>query len=149
MGQARVAAHNMICAPSQRRPHLAIPAFWSSQFGVNIKSVGVPSASDEIVITQGSLRSARFVAVYGREGRVVAAVAFNQGRFIDFYERLIAQAAPFPPEIAVADRPAPNAPVRVTFPSPPRVTEATAILTGYDPNERRVEWIPRRAVGRT
>ena len=51
--QASVAAHNMICAPADRRPHLAVPAFWSSQFGVNIKSVGVPSAADEVVITQG------------------------------------------------------------------------------------------------
>lgn len=143
--QATVAAHNMICPPSRRRPHLAIPAFWSSQFGVNIKSVGVPSAADEAVITQGSLAEGRFVAVYGKEGRVVAAVAFNQGRSMEFYERLIAQAAPFPPDLTVSHRDAPSAPVPVTFPGPPGYTqEATAILTGYDPNEQRVEWVPRR-----
>jgi NADPH-dependent 2,4-dienoyl-CoA reductase/sulfur reductase-like enzyme len=145
--QASAAAHNMICAPPQRRPHLAIPAFWSSQFGVNIKSVGVPSAADEVVVTQGSLAEARFVAVYGKEGRVVAAVAFNQGKSIEFYERLIAQAAPFPPDLAIADRSAPSAPVPITFRGPRGFTEeATAILTGYDPNEQRVEWVPRRRV---
>jgi NADPH-dependent 2,4-dienoyl-CoA reductase/sulfur reductase-like enzyme len=147
--QAAVAAHNMICAPSQRRPHLAIPAFWSSQFGVNIKSVGVPSAADEVVVTQGSLAEARFVAVYGKEGCVVAAVSFNQGRSLEFYERLVAQAAPFPPDLAITDRPAPSDPVGVTFRGPLRLTEqATAILTGYDPNEQRVEWIPRRRPAR-
>ncbi len=72
--QAAVAAHNMVCAPAERRPHLAVPAFWSSQFGVNIKSVGVPSAADAVVIAQGSLADGRFVAVYGREEQVVAAV---------------------------------------------------------------------------
>jgi NADPH-dependent 2,4-dienoyl-CoA reductase/sulfur reductase-like enzyme len=143
--QASVAAHNMICAPSERRPHLAIPTFWSSQFGVNIKSVGVPSAADEVVITQGSLAEGRFIAVYGKEGRVVAAVAFNQGRSIEFYERLIAAAAPFPPDLCIADRSAHSAPTPVTFRGPLGFTqEATAILTGYDPNEQRVAWVPRR-----
>jgi len=58
--QAAIAAHNMVCAPADRRPHLALPAFWSSQFGVNIKSVGVPSAADSVVITQGELAETRF-----------------------------------------------------------------------------------------
>ncbi len=40
--QAEVAAHNMISTQADRWPHLAVPAFWSTQFGNNIKSVGVP-----------------------------------------------------------------------------------------------------------
>jgi hypothetical protein len=48
----------MVCAAASRRPHVAVPAFWSSQFGVNIKSVGVPSAAEEVAITQGSLEEA-------------------------------------------------------------------------------------------
>src|SRR5258708_38833984 len=35
--QAQAAAHNMVCAPADRRPHVTVPAFWSSQFGVNMK----------------------------------------------------------------------------------------------------------------
>jgi NADPH-dependent 2,4-dienoyl-CoA reductase/sulfur reductase-like enzyme len=143
--QATIAAHNMVCAPADRRPHLAVPAFWSSQFGVNIKSVGVPSAADEVVITQGSLAAGRFVAVYGADGRVVAAVTFNLGRWISFYQRLIEQAAPFPPELTVADAPVPSGPIPVSFPDPIAIAnEATAILTGYDANERRVRWVRRR-----
>lgn len=142
--QARVAAHNMVCAPAARYPHVAVPAFWSSQFGVNIKSVGVPSAASEVVITQGELDDASFVAAYGKEGRLIAAVAFNHARWIEFYQRLIEQAAPFPPRLPVADQCAPNFPVPAAFPDP-RVPnhEATVILTGHDPNERRVQWIPR------
>src|SRR5262249_23159341 len=67
--QARIAAHNMVCAPMERRPHVAVPAFWSSLFGVNIKSVGVPTAADSVMITQGSLADASFVAAYGKKGR--------------------------------------------------------------------------------
>ncbi|GGJ67280.1 pyridine nucleotide-disulfide oxidoreductase [Streptomyces brasiliensis] len=63
-GQARVAAHNMISEPEDRRPHLALPVFWSAQFDVNIKSVGVPAFADEVAIVQGSVADRRFVAAY-------------------------------------------------------------------------------------
>jgi NADPH-dependent 2,4-dienoyl-CoA reductase/sulfur reductase-like enzyme len=148
--QATVAGHNMVCAPADRRPHLAVPAFWSSQFGVNIKSVGVPSAADEVVIAQGSLADARFVAAYGKEGQLVAAVTFNQGKLVEFYQRLIEQAAPFPPRMAVADRSLPGVPLAAAFPDRAAITlEATAILTGHEPCERRVRWIPRRRPAET
>lgn len=140
---AHVAAHNMICAPAERRPHVAVPAFWSSQFGVNIKSVGVPSAADEVAITQGSLDETCFVATYGKAGQLVAAVTFDHARWLEYYQRLIEQAAPFPPKVCGADQPTTISPVPAAFPDPTVPThEATVVLTGYDPNEQRVQWIP-------
>ena len=50
-----------------RRPHLPLPQFWSGQFGVNIKGVGVCSFGDEIVFTQGSVEERRFAAAYRQE----------------------------------------------------------------------------------
>jgi NADPH-dependent 2,4-dienoyl-CoA reductase/sulfur reductase-like enzyme len=144
--QAKVAAHNMICAPADRRPHVAVPTFWSSQFGVNIKSVGVPPAGDKVVVTQGSLDDAHFVAAYGsKAGQVVAAVAFDQGKWLEYYRRLIESAAPFPPARPVHKQARLSSPVSARFPDPhePRY-DATVILTGYDPNEQRVEWVPRQ-----
>src|SRR5258708_5441806 len=142
--QATVAAHNMVCAPADRRPHVAVPAFWSSQFGVNIKSVGVPSAADEVVITQGELADASFVAAYGNERQLAAAVTFNHAKWVEFYQRLIEQAAPFPPTMSEAVQPTPRSPVPAAFPDPRVPTyDATVILTGHDPTERRVQWIPR------
>jgi NADPH-dependent 2,4-dienoyl-CoA reductase/sulfur reductase-like enzyme len=143
--QATVAAHNMVCAPALRRPHVAVPAFWSSQFGVNIKSVGVPSAADKVAITQGSLDDARCVAAYGKAGQLVAAVAFNQAKWVEFYRHLIERAAPFPPDLPMVDRPRSTAPVPAAFPEPRAPThEVTIALKGYDPNERRVQSIPPR-----
>jgi 3-phenylpropionate/trans-cinnamate dioxygenase ferredoxin reductase component len=144
--QAQVAAHNMVCAPAERRPHVAVPAFWSSQFGVNIKSVGVPPAADEVMITQGSLVDAepRFVFVYGKEGRVVAAVAFDHAKWLEYYRRLIETAAPFPPGLPDAEQTRLAGPIPATFPEPRVLSlDVTVALTGYDPNEQRVEWIPR------
>jgi 3-phenylpropionate/trans-cinnamate dioxygenase ferredoxin reductase subunit len=81
----RVAAHNMVSLESDRRPHLPLPAFWSGQFGVNIKGVGVGPFADKIVITQGSVKERRFAAAYGRRGRIVAAVTFNHGKWLEYY----------------------------------------------------------------
>jgi len=134
----------MVCAPAERRPHVAVPAFWSSQFGVNIKSVGVPSAAEAVVITQGELADACFVAAYGKARQLVAAVTFNHTRWLEFYQRLIEQAAPFPPTMHGVEQPTLSCPVPAAFPDPRVPThDATVILTGHDPNERRVQWIPR------
>jgi NADPH-dependent 2,4-dienoyl-CoA reductase/sulfur reductase-like enzyme len=134
VAQAEVAAHNMIASQTERRPHLWVPAFWSSQFGVNIKTVGVPSYSDQIVVTQGSLEKCTFVAAYGYRGRLTAAVLFDQARYLDFYQCLIERAAPFPPDLRnVATSPGVQ-PVSSDFPSSAeRSHEATVVLTGHSP----------------
>ncbi|MBO0781570.1 MAG: NAD(P)/FAD-dependent oxidoreductase, partial [Ktedonobacteraceae bacterium] len=49
--QAETAAHNMLATATTRRAHKSLPTFWSSQFGANIKSIGVPTFADTIVLT--------------------------------------------------------------------------------------------------
>ncbi|GAA2872735.1 FAD-dependent oxidoreductase [Streptosporangium fragile] len=146
VAQAEIAAHNMTSAGPDRRPHLWVPAFWSAQFGVNIKSVGVPTMGGELVVTQGSLGEHRFVAAYGHQGRVIAAVAFDQARWLDFYCRLIESAAPFPPDFATVDRrPEGMRPVAADFPDPALPSHGpTVTLSGYSPSERRVTFTPAR-----
>jgi len=142
--QAKVAAHNMVCAPAERRPHVAVPSFWSSQFGVNIKSVGVPTAAEDVAIVQGALEDMSCVAVYGKAGRLIAAVAFDQAKWVEYYQRLIERSAPFPLEQPGVDQDHAAGPVLAGFADPRRLTPgATVVLTGHDPNEQRVEWIPR------
>ncbi|MET7398990.1 FAD-dependent oxidoreductase [Dactylosporangium sp. NPDC005572] len=143
--QAEVAAHNMISVPPDRWPHLATPVFWSSQFGTNIKSVGVPTFADEVVIAQGSPATRRFVAVYGYQGRVTAAVGFNHGKWLEFYAGMIEAAAPFPPDFRAVDQPGDRQPVPARMPDrKSRDYEATVVVTGHDPSERRAELIYHR-----
>ncbi|WP_373143293.1 NAD(P)/FAD-dependent oxidoreductase [Mycobacterium marinum] len=147
VAQADVAAHNMVCAPADRRPHLAIPTFWSAQFGVNIKSVGVPRFADQVIVGLGSVDESRFVAAYGSRGRLVAAVTVNQGMWLDHFERMIAESAPFPPPSLGFDQPAAIQPVPALFPSPRVIThEPDVILTGHTPSERRATFAPPRQV---
>jgi NADPH-dependent 2,4-dienoyl-CoA reductase/sulfur reductase-like enzyme len=136
VAQAEIAAHNMVSPESERWPHLSVPVFWSAQFGTNIKSVGVPSTADEVVVTQGSIEKRRFVAVYGREGRIVAAVSFDQAKWLDFYRGLIESGAPFPPRMRTVDQPVAR-PLRAEFPERIPAHSSTVVVTGHAPNERR------------
>jgi NADPH-dependent 2,4-dienoyl-CoA reductase/sulfur reductase-like enzyme len=144
--QAQLAAHNMLSSQSERRPYLHVPTFWSFQFGVGIKSVGVPSYGEEVIIMQGSAEERRFVALYGHRGRTVAAVTFDQGKWLDFYRQQIAMAAPFPPRYLNVDHPASRRPVPAGFPDPAVPTEGPRIArTGHSPTEG--EWALVRARG--
>jgi 3-phenylpropionate/trans-cinnamate dioxygenase ferredoxin reductase component len=136
--QAEVAAHNMVNPGPRRRPHLAVPVFWSSQFGLNIKSVGVPTFSDQVAIAQGSLDERRLVMVYGYRGRVTAAVTINMAKWLEYYQGLIETAAPFPPAPGAADRAtAADVPVPSDVPDPKVLSHGpTVALTGHLPDRR-------------
>ena len=141
---AEVAANNMINLEMGRRPHLPLPSFWSGQFGVNIKSVGVCAFGDEIVFTQGSVEERRFAAAYGYQGRIVGAVTFNHGKWLPYYASLIESSAPFPPPPPGYDAPADARPMPARFPDPREPTAMPdVVLTGHDPTSRGAEFRPR------
>ena len=144
--QAKTAAHNMVCVPSERRPHKYLPAFWSNQFGVNIKSVGLPTIADEIVLTQGTAEERRFVAVYGQKGRIVAALAVNAPLLLPAYQALIEARAPFPPELYAADGPLKLRPVSAGFLPHGHTTHSPgAASTGPGPSTPEVQPIGKDA----
>lgn len=138
---AQVAANNMVNLETGRRPHLPLPSFWSGQFGVNIKGVGVCSFGDEIAFTQGSVDERRFSAVYGHRGRVVGAVTFNHGKWLEYYGAMIERSAPFPPPPAGFDLPKDTTPMPARFPDPRVPTGIPdVVLTGHDPTSRGAEF---------
>lgn len=134
-----VAAHNMICEAHERVAHLTIPAFWSIQFGLNIKSVGVPSLADEVLFTQGSVLQRSFVVAYGRQGRLVAAVTVDQAKWLDFYRDRIQAGAPLDDGVSRAvDGPTPAGPLAAGFPDPSVPYHLpSAVVSGHDPLEMR------------
>jgi NADPH-dependent 2,4-dienoyl-CoA reductase/sulfur reductase-like enzyme len=137
--QARIAAHNMMSPSIDRLPHISVPAFWSIQFGLNIKSVGVPSFGEQIQLTQGSVKDRSFVGAYGHEGRTVGAVTVDSAKWIDFYRQQIESAAPFPPDLHADDGPASTAPMPADFPHPSVPYHTPPVMvTGHAPDEKRV-----------
>jgi len=140
---AEVAANNMINLESVRRPHLPLPSFWSGQFGVNIKSVGVCSYGDEVMFTQGSPADRRFAAVYGRQGRIVGAVTFNHGKWLPYYAEMIERSGPFPPPPPGYHRPTNNDAMPARFPDPHEPNGLPhVVLTGHDPTSHGAEFRP-------
>lgn len=95
----------MLAVAEDQRPYRHLPAFWSSQFGVNIKCVGLADGADAVAVVQGSRASHRFLAVYGRQGRCVAAASFDQARWLPAYAGLIEAGAAFPPMLGASDQP--------------------------------------------
>jgi 3-phenylpropionate/trans-cinnamate dioxygenase ferredoxin reductase subunit len=107
--QAQTVAHNIVS--EEVRQNDALPAFWSDQFGLNIKAVGMPAIADQVMLTQGSFEDGPFVAAYGRAGVTVGAVAVDSPRVLDGYAALIAERAAFPPTINAANGPSRPVPV--------------------------------------
>jgi 3-phenylpropionate/trans-cinnamate dioxygenase ferredoxin reductase subunit len=141
--QAATAAHNMVCDPSERRGHRPLPAFWSNQFGMNIKGIGLPSFAEVVMVTQGVVADYRFVAAYGHRGRMVAALAFNMPRWLPDYRAMIEAGAPFPPALHAADEPAEARPLPAGFPPPGQATHtSTAASTGPGPSTPADEPVP-------
>ncbi len=136
--QARTAAHNMVCAPDARRAHKPLPSFWSEQFGLLIKAIGLPAMGDRVVITQGRVTERRFVAVYGRRGRIVAALAVDMPRALEAYGALIEARAAFPPELNAADAPPNGVPIDAGLPPSELPTHSpTAMATGPGPTAQQ------------
>lgn len=87
--QGPAAAARLLDANAE--PFANVPFFWSDQFDAKIQSAGRLRPGDEMRVVEGSLEERRFVALYGREGRVSGAVAFNRPRSLLRFRRRIAE----------------------------------------------------------
>ena len=76
--QARHAVSTLLAEPDQAKPFESVPLFWSDQFDIKIQGVGRPRPTDDLIIVGDATEGDKLIALYGRAGRLVAAVAFNQ-----------------------------------------------------------------------
>jgi len=67
-----------------------VPWFWSDQYDRKIQLAGRSSADDEVQVVDGSIEERRFVALYGRAGRLVGVLGMNRPRPVMEYRQLIA-----------------------------------------------------------
>ncbi len=68
---------------------------WSDQYGVKIQYVGDSRPDDEVAVVDGSTDDRRFVALYKRGDRVVAALAIGRPRLLMKARALIARQTPW------------------------------------------------------
>jgi NADPH-dependent 2,4-dienoyl-CoA reductase/sulfur reductase-like enzyme len=95
------AAHALL-AGDGAEPFAPVPFVWSDQYGTKIQTVGDVGADDDIEIGHGSLEERRFVALFGRTGRLVGALGFSRPRQVMQYRRMIEQQTTFEEAVAHA-----------------------------------------------
>ena len=83
-------------------PFAPVPFVWSDQYDVKIQVVGSIRGDDEVTVADGALDERRFVALFGREGRLVGALGFSRPRIVMQYRKLIAQRASWDDALAHA-----------------------------------------------
>lgn len=83
-------------------PFAPVPFVWSDQYDVKIQCVGRFGPDDDLEIVHGDLSDERFVALFGRDDRLVGALAFSRPRQLMGYRRMVADGASFSEALAHA-----------------------------------------------
>ncbi len=103
--QGAAAAAALLAGPGAAEPFANVPFFWSDQYDVKLQFAGRSAPDDEVRVVDGSLAERRFVALYGRRGRLVGALAFNRPRLAITYRRLIAAQTSWEDALTFAAKP--------------------------------------------
>jgi NADPH-dependent 2,4-dienoyl-CoA reductase/sulfur reductase-like enzyme len=74
------AARSVLAGRRDAVPFTPVPYFWSDQFGIRFQVVGSPAGSDAVEVVSGSFEEGKFVALFGRAGRLRAIMAIGRPR---------------------------------------------------------------------
>ncbi|NIH78480.1 NAD(P)/FAD-dependent oxidoreductase [Amycolatopsis viridis] len=87
--QAETAAHSLLFpgAPASYRP---VPSFWSDQYDVKFRSVGLPALADSADVREYDLGARRLDVAYFRQGRLIGALTGNRVARIAAYRAQLA-----------------------------------------------------------
>ncbi len=99
---ARRLLHGEGAAPAEFAP---VPFVWSDQYDRKIQTAGQFRGDDTMEVVHGSLDDRRFVALFGREGRLVGTLGISMPAKLMQYRRMIAERATFADALAHAARP--------------------------------------------
>ena len=98
--QGAAAAKRLLFGPDRAEPFTPVPYFWSDQYDTKIQLIGLASGDDDVQVVHGSVEERRFVALFGRRGRLVGALAFNRPRQVMGYRKLITEGIPWEDALA-------------------------------------------------
>jgi NADPH-dependent 2,4-dienoyl-CoA reductase/sulfur reductase-like enzyme len=83
------AARSLLAGRSNAIPFTPIPYFWSDQYGIRFQVLGNPGGQDEVAVVDGSFSEGKFLAIYGRAGRLRAVMAIGRPRQLMGYRALL------------------------------------------------------------
>ena len=99
--QGGTAARSLLAGRSDASAYVPVPYFWSDQYDTKIQMLGHPSPEDEVVVVDGSVDERRFVALYGRAGRLTGAIGFSRPRQLMRYRQLLEHGTSFDDALAL------------------------------------------------
>jgi 3-phenylpropionate/trans-cinnamate dioxygenase ferredoxin reductase subunit len=100
--QGAAAAKRLLAGPGEAVEFAPVPYFWSDQYDAKIQFLGRCCPTDEVRLVDGSLDERRFVALFGRDDRLIGALAFSRPRLLMAYRKLLAAKTSFEDAIAHA-----------------------------------------------
>ena len=81
-------------------PYEPLPFFWSDQFDHRIQFLGRAAADDEVQVVAGSVADAKFLALFGRNGRLHGALGVNAPRWVMPTRKLFSERATWEQAVA-------------------------------------------------
>jgi 3-phenylpropionate/trans-cinnamate dioxygenase ferredoxin reductase subunit len=100
--QGVVAAKRLLATDDEAEPFAPVPFVWSDQYDVKVQVAGHVRGDDTMEIVDGSIEERKFVAILGRAGRLVGAVAFSRPRLLMQYRRMVLERVSFDDALAAA-----------------------------------------------
>jgi NADPH-dependent 2,4-dienoyl-CoA reductase/sulfur reductase-like enzyme len=102
--QGAHAARNLLRAATGEpgEPYAPVPFFWSDQYDARVQFLGRASAGDDVQVVAGSVNDRKFLALYGRNGRLRGALGLTMPRLVMPYRKLLASAASWEEALAFA-----------------------------------------------
>jgi NADPH-dependent 2,4-dienoyl-CoA reductase/sulfur reductase-like enzyme len=89
-------------AGTRGEPFAPVPWFWSDQYDRKLQLAGRSGADDTVEVVSGTVEERRFVALYGRAGRLVGVLGMNQPAKVMRWRALIEEGWPFEEAVALA-----------------------------------------------
>ena len=96
------AARTLLASPGPTPPFAPVPWFWSDQYDRKVQLAGRADARDTVEVVSGTIEERRFVAFYGRAGRVVGVLGMNQPAKVMRWRALLEQPTSWDEALRVA-----------------------------------------------
>jgi NADPH-dependent 2,4-dienoyl-CoA reductase/sulfur reductase-like enzyme len=95
------AAQTLLTGPAAV-PFAPVPWFWSDQYDRKIQLAGRAGPGDEVEVVSGSIEERKFVAFYGRAGRIVGVLGMSQPAKVMRWRELVEAGTAWNVALAVA-----------------------------------------------
>ena len=93
--QSSIAAERLVRGQGAVEPLAQVPYVWSDLFEMRLAIVGDVAGSDQMHVCHGSLDEEKFLVLFGRDGKLCAAVGMKRPRPLNACRELIRQGSSF------------------------------------------------------